>query len=351
VIDLRDPRVSDSGKCDSMATKSTPPAQNARRLRHRAATLLAVVVITIVVIASPSMAAVSAGQPGLTSMPGSMQSGELPVRKEDRDIRVYDKADILTGSQEAALEVDLARASRLGVEILVYTRLSAESRDESQAFADQLRAAWGVESAEGAGDGLTYLISVGPESPDIDTVVISSGANTFPIRQLDQATMQGILDDEMTPQVEEGEFNRALLDGVRRVLNLADYSPPDPAALSPTQHHFRFAAVILAAGLLQVAAIGYFLVPALRERRLTLLPTSGSLAIYAVALGVLAVATGIVAIIGRSTFGSLTSLGAVIWAGCIVPLLIGFLSRRREEPDAVQHARVRATAIGPVNVQ
>jgi uncharacterized membrane protein YgcG len=152
--------------------------------------------------------------------------------------------------------------------------------------------------------------------------------------------MQDVLSQEMAPQIEDGKFNIALLFGVRRVLNHAEYSPPNPPARTALRDDLRFVSNILAAGLLQLAAIGYFLVPAMRERRLTFLPSARSLAIYAVAIGCLAVATGIVAIAGRSTFASLTALGVVLWVGGVLPILIGHLSRQDEQhtPRALESA-------------
>jgi len=333
-----------------MSTISTTPANIAAYVHHRTAKFVTAVVVMFALLAPPSPVTASTDQPGNRSETDAMQPAGFPERDEDREIRVYDKADILTDAQEESMENDLDRANGAGVEVLVYTRISDDSREDSQVFADQLRAEWGVESGVGDDDGLVYLVSVGSAASEMDSIVVSTGGNTFPIRQLDKATFEGIFDNEVTPQIEDGEFNRALLFGIRRVLNFAEYSPPDPSPLTPVQDHFRLAAAILAAGLLQLAVIGYFLVPALRERRLSFVPATRSLAIYATVLGALGVGTGIVAIAGRSTFGSLTSLGVVIWAGCIVPLLIGYRSRRREQSAADHPAIARQSAIGPLNV-
>jgi uncharacterized membrane protein YgcG len=294
----------------------------------------------------------SAGQSETGTTSGAVQVEEFPERNQDRDIRVHDTTDILTMAQEQSMEGELTRARGLGVEALVYTRMSDDSATESQAFADRLRVEWGVDSGDGADDGFVYLITVNPAAPDTNSILISTGANTLPIRQLDQSTMQGILDTEMAPQIEEGEFNQALLFGVRRVLNHADYSPPAPPDPTPWQADFQVASNLLGAGLLQLAVIGYFLAPALRERKFTLLPSTRSLTIYAAVIGTLAVGTGIVAIASRSTFGSLAALGVVIWAGCFVPLLIEFPFRRSESPASMLPAPVDtgATAMtGQVN--
>ncbi len=278
---------------------------------------------------------------------------------------MYDEANVLTSEEVESLERELARARTLGVEILVYTRKSPDTPEQSQSFADQLRIEWGVESSVGADDGLVYLVNIqDADSLMIDTgvsgrapsVVASSGANTLPIRQMNQETLQNVVDEEMNPSLLDGDFNLSILYGVRRVINFAEYSPPDPAPLSAIQNRLNSVSWFLVAGLAQVVVIGYFVVPVIREKRLTLVPTTRSLGIYAVTIGSCSVLVGIVSIAGRNPVGSLTALAAVIWAGCAVPLLIGALSRRRQRPPIshvsrhsvtdVANASQPATAIG-----
>ncbi|MBA3275268.1 MAG: hypothetical protein H0T72_05695, partial [Chloroflexia bacterium] len=75
------------------------------------------------------------------------QTADLPERPADPDVRVYDRADLFTQKQETSIETDLRRASGLGVEMLIYTRISTDSLEESQAHADRLGAEWAVESS------------------------------------------------------------------------------------------------------------------------------------------------------------------------------------------------------------
>lgn len=340
VVDLDNPGALDSGQFGPVTTIMTPPTEMTVQVRRQLARTVGVVILLFGGFLVPTFVAASTSHSGYETGSSASQTEPFAERDDDRERRVYDRvpiAGILTPAQVESLEGELERARGLGVEALVYARTSGDSAAESQAFADRLRIEWGVESVDARDDGIVYLITVNPAAPETNSIHISTGANTFPIRQLDQSTMQGILDNEMAPQIEEGEFNQALLFGVRRVLNHAEYSPPAPPDLSSWRNDFRFASNVLGAGLLQLAVIGYFLTPALRERRLTLLPSTRSLAIYAVVIGTLAVGTGIIAIAGRGTFGSLVSLGVAIWAGCIVPVLIGFLSRRRESHISTQY--------------
>jgi uncharacterized membrane protein YgcG len=343
---------------------TTRPAKRSTARNHWVRSAAVIFCIICGICATPALAWASAQQAGHSTV-NQAQTGDFPSRDEDRDRRVYDNANVLTPAQVESLENELARARRLGVEILVYTRRSHDTPEQLQAFADQLRTEWGVETAAGADDGLVYLVNI--ENTDsliaesgfpepVPSVVASLGTNTMPIRQLNQDMFQDIVDDEMNPTLQEGDFNLSILYGVRRVINYAEYSPPDPASLTSTQERLNSVSRFLAACLAQIVVIGYFVVPVIREKRLSLVPTTRSLGIYAVTIGACSVLVGIVSIAGRSPLGSLTALAALIWAGCVVPLLVGALSRRRQRPrlsHVSQHtvtditrASQPATAIG-----
>lgn len=309
------------------------------------AILLVGVGLVTTVVASPT-----------TSLPESrvvfLQADEFPERNSNRIGGVYDTVDILTTAQEKSIQTDISRASRLGIEMLVYTRMSDDSAAESQDFADRLNVEWGVESADGANDGLVYLVSVNAMDPDTNSVVISAGDAALPIRQLDRADLQRIMETEMAPEVADGEFNTAIQFGLRRVLNAMEYSPPNPEPLSSLQQSFHKTATILGTALLQLAVLGFFVVTIVRERRLTVSPDSGTLGIYAVCLAVASIVVGIVAIVGRNAFGSLTALATLIVASCLVPLLIGFQGRREGQAGKVLVVRrtgARARVIGTVD--
>ena len=309
---------------------TTAPALSHRRRLALTWALLVACLVAALHGADPAMAgSVASDVP--RSGPAA-QIPEVPARGEDRSIRVQDDADVLTDEQEEDLNGDLARLRNLGVEALVFTRETAANGERSQEFADQLRTTWGVETHPGADNGIVYLITVDPSNPESSTVVASTGENTFPIRQLDAARLQEIVETEMQPAVANEDIVTALNFGIRRVINYADYTPPDPRPLTPTQDRLNGIGTILGAIVLQAAIVGFFLVPGIREHRLTLTPSTKSLAIYAIALAGLAVATGLISIAGRSGFGSLAALVTVVWACCGVPLLGEWLSRR-SDPD------------------
>ncbi len=294
---------------------------------------------------------------GLFSTPGSaqtvpvlpvtsLQADAFPERNPNRDGDVYDTVGILTAAQEKSIQTDIIRASGLGVDMLVYTRMSGDSAEESQAFADRLNTEWDVESSDGANDGLVYLVTVNPVDPGTNSLVISAGEAALPIRQLDEAALQRILEADIVPEVEDGQFNTAIQFGIRRVLNAMEYSPPNPEPLSPAQQALRTAANILGVTLLQLSVLGFFVVAIVRERRFTVSPTAGSLGLYAILLAASSIVVGIVAILGRNAFTSLTALSMLVIATCVIPLLIGVTNNRAERRDAI-HVRPRGNRPTP----
>ncbi|MEJ7901461.1 MAG: TPM domain-containing protein [Thermomicrobiales bacterium] len=283
----------------------------------------------------------------------SLQAEEFPERNPNRPGAVYDTVDILTSAQEKAIQNDIDRASGLGIEMLVYTRMSDESATESQVFADRLNAEWNVESSEEANDGLVYLITVNPLDPNTNSVVISAGESVLPIRQLDQDALQRILETDVMPAAADGEFNSAIQFGIRRVLNAVEYSPPDPEPLTSFQASLHTYANVLGAALLQFTVLGFFVVTIVRERRFTITPAPSSMAIYAGCLAVASIAVGIIAIAGRNAFGSLTALATLVVASCVIPLLIGLQSSGEQRARKIRvtertarNARVIGSAHG-----
>ncbi len=277
--------------------------------------------------------------PGSNRLTASLQPDPFPERNPNRVGGVYDTVDILTTAQEKSIQTDITRASRLGVEMLVYTRMSEESAEESQAFADRLNAEWGVESSDGANDGLVYLVTVNPLDPDTNSVVVSAGEGALPIRQFDEAAMRQVLETEMAPEIADGEFNTAIQFGLRRVLNAVEYSPPSPEPLSSVQQTLNVTANILGAALLQFSVLGFFAVTIAREKRFTLSPDTGSLGIHAACLAVASIIVGLVSIAGRNTFGSLTALGMLVISTSVIPLLIGFMRQRGATGNTVYVTR------------
>lgn len=291
-------------------------------------------------IASAAPAPVPVPVPHRSPSEPAWQAGESPHPNPNREGNVFDTVGILTARQEESIQNDLNRASWLGVEILVYTRMAKATAEQSQEFADQLLVQWNVQSEAGADDGLVYLITVNPAEPETNSIVIAAGDNALPIRQLDRGRLREILQTEMQPAVDDGEFNTAIQYGVRRVLNYREYTPENVARLTARQETLSSAATIMGVMLVQLAVFGYFLLPIVRERRITLNPSTRSLSIYAVVIGGTSILTGLVAIVGRQGTVSLVALGLLLVASCLLPLIVGYRNRR-SGPERTVRVRQR----------
>lgn len=239
---------------------------------------------------------------------------------------IYDQAGILTERQATTLHGDIRRLHELGVPAVVYIRSAVDESD--QMSADDMRVNWGVETAPGADDGMLFLLTIDPRESEASTFEVSSGENTYPIRQLDAQRMDQIVENDVLPNVRAGDVYLGLAFAVRRTINLAEYSPPNPPALTSTQESMRTPLTVVAALLIQVTVIAYLLVPILREHRITLLPGTRSLVEYGIAIAILAILVGAAGILARNAFSALTGLGVFVWASCGIAVLHQIVSRR-----------------------
>jgi uncharacterized membrane protein YgcG len=243
---------------------------------------------------------------------------------------IYDQAGILTERQATTLHGEIQRLRSLGVPAVVYIRSTADEADTMSA--DDMRVSWGVESSPGADDGLVYLLSVDPQDPEASAFEASHGENTYPIRQLDAPRMEQIVTEDVLPNVKAGDEYLGLAFALRRTLNLAEYSPPNPPALTSRQESLQTPLDVVAALLVQIAVIGYLLVPVVREGRITIIPGPRSLVEYGVVVAILAILVGTVGILAHNSVSSLTGLAVFVWAGCAIPVIYQLVTRR-SNPD------------------
>ncbi|HYJ12374.1 MAG TPA: TPM domain-containing protein, partial [Thermomicrobiales bacterium] len=253
---------------------------------------------------------------------GSEDAATLAPRFDPTQ-RLYDNANVLTEHQDGSFENDLERLSALGVEMVVYTRISTDDEIASQAFADQIRSEWQVESADGADDGLVLVLTYDMSDLDNHSVVASWGENTFPVRQLTADRYEEILADEIRPELEDGNFDFGLMYGVRRVLNYADYSPPDPAQLTSLQVTIGNLAGLVSAITLQAVVIGYVLAGVIGNRALTVLPGVTALWWYGAGMATMGIVCGVLGIAGRNGTATLIGLGVFLLAILVIPVLVG----------------------------
>ncbi len=123
---------------------------------------------------------------------------------------VYDVAEVLTPSDEAALEDRIdALEGRSGAEMAIYLQVDpSQTFDSNLALAEQLLNEWGV-GRRGFDDGFVILVSFGTS---LEHGVISTyGGGGFTVAYLDIDEQQALINGVIGPRFHEGDFNGGLL--------------------------------------------------------------------------------------------------------------------------------------------
>ena len=170
--------------------------------------------------------------PFLAPMPTGGQSGPDP-RPETLPF-FHDADGIFSEAQMATLQRDARLVQSTGIPALVYVRsvvASDAAQGESQAFAEQVRQDWGVESETGADDGLVLLFSWVPENPLASTTVFAYGAHTFDGTGLTPAAIQKSIDTSVRSLVEQERPFEAVVYLMRETRYTGIYAPPPSAPL------------------------------------------------------------------------------------------------------------------------
>lgn len=275
-----------------------------------------------------------------TAEAAQQSSDPIPSRDPDDPWLIQDKARLFDEDQMNRFQFDLRRLQGLGREVVVYTRRSDASAEESQEFADTLRDAWKVESAPEADDGMVILINVSDASPLGDAFVVSDGRNVFPLNQLSEAEFQTVREQEVLPPFQEGRYNVALAYAVRRLLHAAEYTPSEPPPLNATQSFANRVASIGGPVLLQAAVLGLVAVPAFSERRLTVRPSRRTVLNYVLVFGSAIALLLLFSVVGRSGWGMATAL---ITLGLVTIVSGVFLRGSTAAGAKSRPVRVRAT--------
>ena len=234
---------------------------------------------------------------------------------------VIDRTGTLTERQITTLDGDLRRLSELGLPTLVYIRASDEQTSGSAAFAEEILGTWTTDTAEDPSNHMVVLLTVDEDDPSNSTITHVAGPDAFPIRQLTAETYQAILDDEALPPLQDGDIYLSLAYAIRKAINFAEYSPPEPAPLSEAQDFFQQPLTILAAVLVQAGFLLYVLIPAILERRLTLIPSPRSMTVYTIVTAALAIVVGALGVLDRNRAAALAALGVFLLATAVFPLL------------------------------
>jgi uncharacterized membrane protein YgcG len=203
----------------------THRAGGRRRSRPVVAAILAVVwamlAVGSVLGASPTPTAPPPGPP-------------YPEPVEDQ--AVYDFAGVFRPETITQAEniVD-AIESQTGVEVVVYTQAMGrddlttdETADDAAALMDE----WGVGRA-GIDDGLVILFEL-DTSNEHGQIQLYAG-DGFESRYLSTDERQAIFDNEMVPQLRNGDFDGAVLIALGRVLEATFAPPADPGQPAPAE--------------------------------------------------------------------------------------------------------------------
>jgi uncharacterized membrane protein YgcG len=133
-----------------------------------------------------------------------------PYPEPVNDQTVYDEADILSSSAEAALEgrIDAIEA-RSGAEIVIYTEPNTDiSEDENLSNAQSLLDQWGV-GRSGFDDGLVILVA---KDPDVGETRISTYAGAGFLRAYaNEDALSDIRQNDLVPFARAGDWDNALL--------------------------------------------------------------------------------------------------------------------------------------------
>lgn len=170
--------------------------------------------------------------PVLAPMPGASQTEPDPRPTETTYF--YDENGLFPGDQRAVLERDAQLLQSTGIPTVVYVRVvtanEAENSD-AQAFADEIRRSWDVESSPGADDGLVLLFSWVPQQPLASTTVQSYGAHTFDHSGLSADAIATTIATSVSSLVEQEHPYEAMVYLMRETRYTGIYAPPPPAPL------------------------------------------------------------------------------------------------------------------------
>jgi uncharacterized membrane protein YgcG len=292
------------------------------------------VLLTIV----PATAQISPGgdETPVANEPPVTRFDTVPPKPETFD-RVYDEANVLDIDQYKRFHFDIGRLWNHDLPTMIYIRESFQDEVQSQAFADEMRDVWDIESAPGADDGLVLVATIRPRFPHTAILTASYGANAFPTGQLTEQGFQEVLTEEATPRMRVGNVNGGLTYALRRVIYDTEYGAPFPEPRTSMQRAAGWGFVawniaVAATLVLLVFAPGRVPLPSRLRRRWWQLGAAAALTMIGLAG----------AVYSRSNLA--TATGAL--AALLLALLAIQLGRRAREAGRARHIR-RATRNSP----
>jgi uncharacterized protein len=143
---------------------------------------------------------------------------------------VTDMADLLDAATEAELNQMISRLeARNGSEMAIVTVPDTAPDASPKVFTTRLFNTWGI-GKKGQNNGVLVMISRGDRRVEIET---GQGVRAL----LPDASIQGIIRQQITPQFKQGNFNGGILAGSRSLVAVLNrYTPPgNRNASSPQQ--------------------------------------------------------------------------------------------------------------------
>lgn len=272
---------------------------------------------------------------GSTRRPNASGDGDdgrqIGISLEDRDAKAYrylhrleDPQRILKLEQRADLAEDAQRLTNHGLPTIIVLRESTETRDQSQASADQLRADRGVESSEGADDGMVMLVTIDPDSPRSGSVVLSFGRNALPKGGLTVESADDVYDRVMAPRLRRNKLYSALHVGIREIIYLETYIPEGQSPLTNTERTARGAVNTLGPLALAGSAAGFVLMGRLPSQPgASRIRRTSPFVRTAAVVGGGAVLLFITAVVAKSTIGVISAflLAFLVWTQFLIQRL------------------------------
>lgn len=326
------------------------------RLGAQRSRLLIVAVVVVLALAQPSFSAQpdstpQTGQPPSPGEPAASPSpGPDPDRTpsatgdpdDDRQIgislddlgtgqfrnlhRIDDPQRVLEIEQRVNLADDAQRLTNHGLPTIIVVRESAEIHAQAQTSADRLRVERGVESTEGADDGMVMLATINPDFPRSGSVVLSFGQNALPKGGLTAASAQDVYDRSILPRVKRGNLYSALHVGIRRIIYLETYIPEAPPPLTESEQTLRAIVNVVGPLALVGSAAGFMLgghTPARSRtsKRVGVSPFARTASI----VGIGAVLLFVTAVVATSTIGvaSAALMALLVWTQLLIGRLGG----------------------------
>lgn len=189
--------------------------------------------------------------------PGSGPSG-TSVEMNQGWYLVIDRAGILDEGQERSAINDAYRLNLYDIPTQVVTEPVALNQAQADARADELRIIHGIESSEGADDGLMVYTSVDPYDGANIVMSLSIGTSTLPQNGLNAESLDDIRNRIVADQLAQGHPARAIVYSLREMIYLEHYVPPPAPVLTESKADVN-RVVDVVVPLVGVAGVGWLI--------------------------------------------------------------------------------------------